>query len=113
MKVTIKPGTAKAGLLGREIHTVHVTVTMSEEEKAAAKAAGLLNHHMFNVPFSDKRDGGASCDVSQIVRGLDVIGKFSNFLDANEFSEHVKAQLVSLKSALEAKMGAGEEKFEL
>ena len=46
-------------------------------------------------------------------RGFDQTGKFPDFLEASAFTTEVKDMLVKLKAALEAKMGAGEEEFEL
>lgn len=114
MKVGLKPGTEKRGLLGgKEVHTVNITVTMSDEEKAAAQAAGLMKHEMFQVPHDAKRGDGPTYLVQDLAKGLNVKGEFPNFIVATEFTQEVKSQLVALKSALEAKMASGEEEFEL
>jgi hypothetical protein len=116
MKVALKPGTKSVGMImKKEIHTVRVTVQMTEEEKAAAKAAGLLDHSLFGIPASHKAtpDMLPYYYVKDVVKGLDQTGEFSDFLEANEFTNEVKSILVKLKSALEAKMGQTEEEFEL
>jgi len=114
MKVAIKPGTKKQGLiLKSEIHTVQVTVQMTEEEKAACTAAGILQQEMFSVPFSAKSDRGFKIDVASLVRGLDTTADFPDFLAASEFSVHVKEMLVNLKTAIEAKINEADEEFEL
>lgn len=114
MKVAIRPGTEKAGLiLKSEIHTVQVTVQMTEEEKAAAKAAGILNQELFIIPWDAKRGEGPTYSVSSLVRGLDATGKFPDFLAASEFATDVKDVLVRVKTALEAKMNEGDQEFEL
>lgn len=114
MKVKLKPGTDTEGLIRKtEIHTVHVTVQMTEEEKAAAKAAGLLDLELFVVPFDPKYGTGDTIKVKDVANGLDKIGRFPDFLDATAFTTEVKNSLVNLKAALEAKMGESEEEFEL
>jgi hypothetical protein len=116
MKVSLKPGTKSVGLImKKEIHTVHITVQMTEEEKAAAKAAGLLDHQLFGIPVSYKSDPEMMPNyyVKDVANGLDRTGEFSDFLEANEFTNEVKNMLVKLKSALEAKMGQADEEFEL
>lgn len=96
-----------------EVHTVQLTVQMTEEEKAAAKAASILNQDLFVVPMSEKRADGPVYKVSDLVQGLDVTGYFPDFLEASEFSANVKEMLVKVKTALEAKLNEGEEEFEL
>ncbi|WP_299735300.1 hypothetical protein [uncultured Roseobacter sp.] len=114
MKVSLKPGTEKQGLImKREIHTVHVTVQMTEEEKAAAKAANILDQELFIIPWDAKNGNGIPTKVRELAQGLDQVGKFPNFLEASAFTTEVKDMLIKLKAALEAKMGEGEEEFEL
>lgn len=114
MKVAIRPGTEKEGLIMKsEIHTVQVTVQMTEEEKAAAKAAGILKEPLFFVPWDAKRGTGTEYTISDIVNGFDQTGKFPDFLAASQFAADVKEMLVKLKTALEAKMNEGDEEFEL
>ena len=114
MKVSLKPGTEKRGLiLKSEIHTVRLTVQMTEEEKAAARAANILNQELFAVPLSEKSNSGPIFTVNELVKGVDVTGHFADFLSASEFSSTVKDMLVKVKTALEAKMNEGDEEFEL
>jgi len=114
MKVSLKPGTEKQGLIMKsEIHTVHVKVQMTEEEKAAAKAANILDQELFVIPWDAKKGIGAPTTVQELTKGLDRVGKFHNFLDASGFTAEVKEMLVKVKAALEAKMGESEEEFEL
>ena len=88
-------------------------VQMTEEEKAAAKAAGILKQEMFVIPWDTKRGRGATFLVSHLVKGLDETGKFPDFLQASEFAAEVKDMLVKLKTALEAKMNDADQEFEL
>ena len=114
MKVSIKPGTKKEGLImKKEIHTVHVSVQMSEEEKAAAKAANILDQELFIIPWDAKNGRGIPTKVRDLTQGLDETGHFPDFLEASAFTTEVKDMLVKVRGALEAKMGAGEEEFEL
>jgi len=114
MKVSLKPGTERAGLImKKEIHTVHVTVQMTEEEKAAAKAANILDQELFIIPWDAKNGNGIPTNVRELTQGLDQVGKFPDFLEASAFISEVKEVLVKVKAALEAKMGEGEEEFEL
>jgi len=114
MKVSLKPGTEMQGLIMKsEIHTVHVKVQMTEEEKAAAKAANILDQELFVIPWDAKQGRGVPTTVRDLTMGLDQVGKFPDFLDASGFTSYVKDMLVKLKTALEAKMGETEEEFEL
>jgi len=114
MKVGLRPGTEKEGLImKREIHTVRVTVQMTEEEKAAAKAAGILDQELFVIHYDAKTGRGFPATVADLTKGLDYTGKFPDFLEASSFTTEVKDTLVKVKSALEAKMGAADEEFEL
>lgn len=114
MKVSLKPGTEKRGLvLKKEIHTVSVTVQMTEEEKAAARAASILDQHLFVFPYDEKNGRGYPVLVKNLVKGFDDKAVFQNFLDASAFTTEVKDMLVKVKSALEAKMNEGDEVFEL
>ena len=114
MKVSLKPGTEKDGLIFKtEIHTVQVSVQMTEEEKAAAKAAGILDQELFVIPWDAKTGRGIPTTVRELADGLDQKGCFVDFLEATAFTNEVKETLVNVKAALEAKMGAGDEEFEL
>ncbi|MEM9422764.1 MAG: hypothetical protein AAF986_09705 [Pseudomonadota bacterium] len=114
MKVSLKPGTEKEGLIMKtEIHTVSVAVQMTEEEKAAAKAAGILDKELFIVPWDAKTGRGVSITVKDLTEGFEQVGRFPDFLEATAFTTEVKDTLVNVKAALEAKMGETEEEFEL
>ena len=114
MKVSLKPGTEKRGLLLKsEIHTVQLIVQMSEEEKAAARAANLMKQELFMFPYSEKPGRAMTVTVQEIANGFDKVAYFPDFLEASAFSSEVKDMLVKLKGALEAKMNEGEEAFEL
>ena len=114
MKVTIKPGTEHEGLVFRkEVHTVTVAVTMTAEEQAAAKAANILDEQLFVVPWDTKKGRGVIVTVKDLTKGLFQTGRFPDFIKATEFTNEVKGTLVNVKAALEAKMGSGEEQFEL
>lgn len=77
MKVSLKPDTEKSGLImKKEIHTVHVTVQMTEEEKAAAKAANILDQELFIIPWDAKTGRGAPTTVRDLTKGLDQQGGF-------------------------------------
>lgn len=114
MRVTLKPGTDQDGLIMKtEIHTVRVAVQMTEEEKAAAKAAGILEKELFVVPWDAKTGRGAPTTVKDLTEGFEQIGRFPDFIEATAFTREVKDMLVSVKAALDAKMGETEEEFEL
>jgi len=115
MKVSIKPGTEKRGMVfKKDYHTVSFTVQMSEEEKAQAKAANILDHHMIAIPV----DTNIVLDfsVKDFVNGMpphNSTAYFENQVDAAEWQEEFKRVLKRLKETLEALDGTGEEEFEL
>lgn len=114
MRVALRPDTEKEGLIRKtEIHTIQLTVQMTEEEKAAAKAAGILDMELFVVPWDAKTGRGAPTTVNDLTKGVDLTGRFPDFLAASEFSAEVKSMLTKVKTALEAKMGESAEEFEL
>ena len=113
MKVSINPGTERRGLVfKKEWFTVNFIVTLSEEEKAQATAAGILDHHMIAVPFGD----GAISDfyVSSFVEPHDWKAAFPNQIEAVEWQNELKRVLKALKDTLEGlDQASGAEEFEL
>ncbi|RED13913.1 hypothetical protein [Pontivivens insulae] len=114
MKVSFKPSTEKSGLIfKKEVHVVRVTVQMSEEEIAAAQAAGFMKQELFDVPFTHHADTAVTITVADLAKGFDMKAYFVDFIDASGFTNQVKEMLIRLKNVLEAKMSEGEEEFEL
>lgn len=114
MKVSLKPGTEKRGLiLSKEIHTLEIKVQMSEEEVAACRAANLMKQELFVLPLDIKTGRGMTVTVNDLARGFTDKAVFPDFLDASSFNSDVKDILVKLKTAIEAKMNEADEEFEL
>lgn len=114
MKVSIKPGNKKQGLIFRsDVHTVTVNTQFSEEEKAVVKELKLKGYVVIeDAPFA--KNLHLDVTVGEFMSGQDYVFTLQNSTDAQDFVELVKASLGNLKAHMETySEGPSEEAFEL
>ena len=117
MKVSMRKTEETSGFLKKTTeYSLHVAVTLTAEETAAIKKAGIQDFVL--VPYSYK-----GLDLSFQAKSVMHISEkgtewrfvAGNAIERNEMEQRVKDSLVALKSQIEAQMsgGGGTQSFEL